>query len=114
MPESDIEVARRAWQVLAAKAALRATITYSQLKDAIAWTGATQAIGRLLNPIYSYCQAKGLPDITILAVRENTGRPSYVTVDDVDKEREKVLSVEWFKVPPPSAEELREFLKATK
>ena len=65
----------------------------------------------MLDFIANYCRAKSLPDITILVVLKETGRPSSGnTVDDVDKERERVFAREWFKVPPPSVEALRGFL----
>lgn len=111
MPERDIEPARLAWQVLAAQATLRATITYTQLEGAIGWRGAAQGFGPVLDLVAEYCRAKGLPDITILVVLKETGRPSSGnTVYDVERERERVFAREWFKVPPPSEEALREFL----
>ncbi len=111
MPERDIEPARLAWQVLAAQAALSATIHYTQLQSAISWHGAAQGFGPVLDLIAAYCRDKGLPDITILVVLKDTGRPSSGnTIEDVDKERERVFACEWFKVPPPSAEELHKFL----
>lgn len=111
MAERDIESAQLAWQVLVARAALQATIHYTQLQGAIGWRGADQGFGSVLNLIARYCRAKRLSDLTILVVRKDTGRPSSGnTIDDVDKERERVFEREWFKVPPPSAEALRGFL----
>ena len=111
MPEKGIDAvpfAQLAWQVLVARAALQATIHYEQLKFDIGWPGATQALGQVLNPIYRYCRSKNLPDLTILAVLKAEGRPGRAnTIKNVDKERELVFEREWFKVPPPSAEELR-------
>ena len=106
-----IEPAQLAWQALAAHAALRATITYSQLKSTIGYKPPAQALGPVLDLVSWYCGDNALPDLTVLAVLKETGRPSSVnTIEDVDKEREMVFAREWFKVQPPSAETLHGFL----
>lgn len=108
--ERHLEPARLAWEKLAERAASGETIAYSRLEDDIGWREARQAIRPVLDLIADYCQSEGLPDITILVVSKRTGRPSYTTVEDVDKETQRVLAVEWLKVPPPSAEALHKFL----
>jgi len=61
-----------------------------------------------LGHVMYFCYFNDLPSLTALVVSEKSGRASegLITVKDVDAEREKVFKHEWFKVFPPTTEEL--------
>ena len=97
--------ARLAWQVLVSCAANRQTITYSGLASAIGYLpGGERAVGRVLDSLFHYCTAQGLPDITVLVVRADTGRPGggHDGPPDTDAERERVYAHAWFATAPPN------------
>ena len=67
------ERATQIWAVLAWIARNRQSVTYSQL-DAL--TGIPRAgLGRMLEPIQSYCANTSLPPLTILVVQQESGLP---------------------------------------
>ena len=99
------EWAERMWQVLIAAAAERRTVTYHGLVEAVGYRGADNTIGPPLNLIWQHCKANGLPQLGVLVVRKDTGRPSEAArleqLVDVDSERERVFAHRWYGMVPP-------------
>ncbi|HEU4559503.1 MAG TPA: hypothetical protein VFS20_16755 [Longimicrobium sp.] len=96
------------WQILIACAHNRQTITYSHLAELMGYSDLRPTFAQLGHVMY-YCYFNELPSLTALVVSEITGRANeegLITVKDVDSEREKVFKHEWFKVFPPSIDEL--------
>lgn len=83
---------------------------------------APSGIGKYLDPIYHYCDAKNYPKLTILVVnksrensksRENRGMPSTgmpeVNKDNVNEEREEVFQKDWFAIEPPQISDFEKY-----
>jgi hypothetical protein len=60
-----------------------------------------------------YCQANGLPPLTVLVVNEGRGAPgsglTTVPVQNVDQEGEKVYVYRWFELKPVETEDLEPY-----
>ena len=65
--------AAQIWAVLAWAAEHRQSMTYGMLAKLTGVPAA--ALGKLLEPIQSYCIIERLPPLTILVVRQETGLP---------------------------------------
>jgi hypothetical protein len=71
---TQYERAAQIWSVLAWAATNRQELTYDivgRLIGVPAW-----GLGRLLEPIQSYCLVRHLPPLTLLVVSEGSGQPS--------------------------------------
>lgn len=99
--------ALQVWQILIAYAASRRSLTYTQLAEYLGW-GSVKPLSKPLGHVMYWCIANDLPALTVLVVNKNTGRPGAgLALDgDTDREREKVFKMEWFKLIPPSPEQL--------
>jgi hypothetical protein len=60
-------------------------------------------MGQFLNPIMRICEIRGLPPLTVLVVNQHTGLPGegLTTLENVNEDREKVFSFNWFSLEPP-------------
>lgn len=100
------------WQVLISNATNRQTLTYGILAKLMGYAGA----GVLADPlghIMYYCQQEGLPPLTVIVVNQETGLPGEGLIGaELNADREKVFSYDWFSVVPPTPEELRQAFKA--
>ena len=103
---TNAEWATKAWVVLVMIADRRGTIQYEQLAEAIGYRGVWGHTGHILNLIQDYCEAQDLPALTSLVVGKRTGRPTRVSVEDVDAEREKVYAHLWHRMLPPTPNDL--------
>jgi len=107
------------WQILIGCAQNRQTITYEGLADLLGFKGAG-VMGPFLDPLMYWCAQHGVPPLTVLVVGKYTGRPGGgLELDgDVDEERERVYlfaeQYSWYKVVPPTIEELTEALQKKK
>jgi N-acetyl-gamma-glutamylphosphate reductase len=104
------ERATQIWAVLAWAASHRQTITYSQLAQV---TGAfTAGLGKLLEPIQSYCQLNNLPPLTILVVQQESGLPgsgfTAASASDLASVQAKVFGFDWLEHRNPGAAKLEE------
>lgn len=67
-------------------------------------------------PLYylkHWCEVNGLPPLTVIVVNQETGKPgSGLALDDLDKAREDVFNYPWYRLVPPTAEELHAAHKA--
>ncbi len=102
------ERASQIWAVLAWAASHRQNIAYSLLSEA---TGAfTGGLGRLLEPIQSYCQLNSLPPLTILVVQQESGLPgsgfTAASASELASAQEKVFAFDWLKHGNPGPEQL--------
>ena len=97
------------WSLLVCAARERRTYRYGGIADVLGIGGAG-VIGQMLGPIMYYCQDNGLPPLTVLVVNKDTGLPGegLTTLEEVNKDREKVFDHDWFSFPPPQVEELED------
>ena len=68
----------------------------------------------LLDPVMRYCQANGLPPLTVLVVNQETGKPGAglsAALQDTDQDRERVFKYRWFEVFPPTPQDFVEVLR---
>ena len=102
-------VQRRAlklWQVLIGRASNRQTITYGELAATIGNEVPPPAVGGYLDLVAGFCRSNGMPDITVLTVNKETGRPSKEERGvDVYRERENVYDHSWYALTPPTPED---------
>jgi hypothetical protein len=102
------ERAAQIWSVLALAASNRQVLTYDIVSKL---TGVPrQGLGRLLEPIQSYCLLHKLPPLTILVVRSESGLPGsgFVAAEDIPRTQLRVFSFDWLERGAPSPEELEE------
>ena len=100
--------AQQLWLMLIAAATERRIVTYGMLCDLI---GIKVAVS-LTDPLFyvkHWCESNSLPPLTVIVVNKETGRPgSGLTLEDMDKAREDVFNYPWYRIVPPTAEELKE------
>jgi hypothetical protein len=97
--------AQLAWQVLVSAAHNRQVLTYTIVADHIGMGAGTLA--EILGCIMYYCDQQGLPPLTVLVVKSDTGLPGegLRTLADLARDREEVFRTQWFKRLPPSEQE---------
>ena len=101
------ERAVQIWSTLALAATNRQVLTYDILSRL---TGVPrQGLGRLLEPIQSYCLLQQLPPLTILVVN-TSGLPGtgFTAAQDIPREQLRVFSHKWLEQAVPSPEQLAE------
>ncbi|MCH7963155.1 MAG: hypothetical protein IH852_04365 [Bacteroidetes bacterium] len=98
------ERAMQIWQVLLGLAYNRQTITYETLAELIGMGNISVALTQPLELLMNYCKENDLPPITILVVQKHSGIPGQglTTIEELNKDREKVFNYEWFKLKPLS------------
>ena len=94
------------WQVLIAAAHNRQTITYELLGELIGVP--PHGLAPRLDHIMRYCQANGLPPLTVLVVGKDSGSPSegLTTTNNADRDRERVFRHQWYSMEPMSTDAL--------
>jgi len=104
------ERACQIWGVLAWAARNRQSLTYASLSKLIG-VPAT-GLGKLLEPIQSFCILKRLPPLTILVVQVSTGLPgsgfTAASVSEYAKAHMKVFRFDWLEYGNPGPEKLEE------
>jgi hypothetical protein len=104
------ERAVQIWSVLSLAASNRQVLTYDILSKL---TGVPrQGLGKVLEPIQSYCLLERLPPLSILVVN-NSGLPGagFVAAQDIPREQLRVFSHGWLEQAVPSPEQLAEATK---
>jgi hypothetical protein len=93
--------AMQIWMILVAAAHERRTLTYGIVSDLIGFEGADVLAGTL-GRIMNYCKENGLPPLTVLVVRQDTGLPGegLTTIEDVNEDREAVFNEKWYASAP--------------
>ena len=96
------ERAAQIWPVLAWAATSRQILTYDTLGKLIGVP--RQGLGQLLEPIQSYCLIRGLPPLTILVVKQETGLPGtgFIAAADIPKTQIQVFGHDWLSESAPS------------
>lgn len=105
------ERAAQVWSVLALAATNRQTLTY-QIVGKLTGVPA-RGLGKVLEPIQSYCLIRGLPPLTGLVVSKLTGLPSpgFVAAANVPLEQVKVFEHKWLDEIAPTPESFEEAVK---
>ncbi len=100
--------ALQVWQILIAAAHNRQILTYKMLAALVGYGGAG-VFAQILGHVAYYCKQNHLPPLTSLVVNEKTGLPGTgIPIKDAPKKREEVFSYKWFRIMPPTIEQLRE------
>ena len=100
------------WQVLIGRASNRQTITYGELAATIGNEVPPPAVGSYLDLVAAFCRSNGMPDITVLTVNKETGRPSKEESGvDVYREQENVYDHSWYALPSPTPEDFSRTLR---
>lgn len=103
------ERASQIWAVLALAAKNRQTLTYSMLSKLIGVPAA--GLGKLLEPIQSYCLLHNLPPLTVLVVQQESGLPGSGYTGSKAEEFARnlmlVFDYDWFSHGNPQAEQLQ-------
>lgn len=109
-----MNVYERAWQVwplLAFAARNRQTLTYEIVAQL---TGmATPGLGKVLEPIQSYCLLNRLPPLSALVVNKETGLPGvgFIAVEDVPRELIRIFEHNWVARPCPTPDSLEDAVR---
>lgn len=95
------------WPILAMVAHQRATITYGQLAAILGIH--PRPIYLALDYIMHYCKRHDLPPLTAVIVSAGSGKPGpgLTTAPDQDAALAAIYAVNWWRVVPPTIEELR-------
>jgi hypothetical protein len=104
----SVQLAHQIWPRLVVLAERRSTITYQQLGEPFGITGrALQNFDRILAPIKHYCLQHGLPPLSALVVRKDSGLPGSGAEAD-DENILAVFAYDWRSRSPliPSEAEL--------
>lgn len=105
------ERAVQIWSVLALAARNRQILTYDITGRLIGVP--RQALGRMLEPIQSYCLVNNLPPLSILVVSEQTGIPGtgFIAAQDIPKNQAMVFGFDWLSHATPSPDMLEQATK---
>jgi hypothetical protein len=102
------ERACQIWAVLAWAARNRQTVTYVHLSRLIGVPAA--GLGQLLEPVQSYCLTYGLPPLTILVVKQESGLPGSgftgASASELGKAQMAVFAFDWLEHGNPQPEKL--------
>jgi hypothetical protein len=96
------------WSVLARAAHNRQVLTYEIVGKLIGMP--PYALGRMLEPIQSYCLLHHLEPLTILVVGENTGLPGsgFTAAQDIPPRQQAVFAYNWLEHGCPSPHDFEE------
>ena len=105
--------ASQIWAVLAWAAKNRQSLTYGHLSKLIGVP--TAGLGKLLEPIQSYCLLEKLPPLTILVVQQESGIPGSgftgTNATEYAKAYMKVYEFAWLEHGNPQPEKLEQAVK---
>lgn len=106
--------ALQCWQILISRASSKSIITYGELANIIGFEGAG-VFAYILGHILYYCQENGLPSLTSIVVKHDTGLPGEgfvvekgMKLDKIPAKQMEVFEFNWFRIMPPTIEELKE------
>ncbi len=103
--------ALQAWLILIGRARNRQTLTYKTLIELMQFSAPPVALGPILDYILKYCQLNGLPPLTVIVVRKDTGAPGSGMGEYSYSQQEEVFEFDWYSIVPPTPEELDAALK---
>jgi len=101
------ERAAQIWSILGLAASNRQILTYGIVGKLMGVP--QQGLGRMLEPVQSYCILNRLPPLTILVVSETTGKPGagFVAAEDIPKTQLDVFNFDWISHGAPPADLLQ-------
>lgn len=96
------ERATQIWPVLALAAKNRQVLTYDLLAQLISVP--RFGLGKLLEPIQSYCLVNDLPPLAILVVGGDTGIPDegFIAAHDISRHQAAVFAKNWLALGCPT------------
>jgi hypothetical protein len=108
---TQYERAAPIWSVLAWAAINRQELTYDIVGRLIGVP--RRGLGRLLEPVQSYCLVRQLPPLTLLVVSEVNGQPSpgFTATQQIPEERQRVFGFDWLDHPAPTPELLEQAVR---
>lgn len=103
-PERAVQL----YHMLIAAAGNRQTLTYQQVSNLTGCFPA--ALGEVLGYLMNWCSSQRLPPLTVLVVRTGSGKPGpgLLTSADHDADRERVFDLNWYRIKPPTGQELQQ------
>ena len=105
---TQYERAAQIWSVLVWAATNQQELTYNIVGRLIGVP--RQGLGRLLEPIQSYCLVRQLPPLTLLVVSEVNGQPSpgFTATQQIPEDRQRVFGYNWLDHSAPTLELLEQ------
>ena len=99
--------AAQIWAVLAWASRNRQVLTYEIVGRLIGMP--RHGLGRMLEPIQSYCLLNHLEPLTILVVSEHTGLPGvgFVAAEDIPATQQRVFAFDWMEHGCPSPQDFQ-------
>ncbi len=64
-----------------------------------------RGIGKVLEPIQAYCKRKGLPPLTVLVVKEDTGQPGGGFTEGAEGAKARVFVFDWLRNSAPQPDD---------
>ena len=104
----DHERAAQVWSVLALAARNRQILTYEILSQLVGVP--EQGFANILDHIQQYCMHRGLPPLTSIVVKKDTGLPGdgFIASQNIPKSHIDVFEHDWLTPRAPSPEDLEE------
>jgi putative restriction endonuclease len=100
--------ALQAWQYLIGKAVNRQIVQYEELRILMEYP-TSNPLTPILGCIMNYCEQHDLPPLTLIVVNKSGIPGEGFTAEkneDYHQRREDVFNFSWFKLVPPTVEEL--------
>ncbi len=106
-----VETARTVWSLLIFAALNRQTLTYQRLSKLIGVP--RSGLGRLLEPIQSYCILSSLPPLTSLVVEARTGRPGdgFIAASSLPQAQAETFAHDWLAHPVPQPDDFQQAIE---
>jgi hypothetical protein len=107
-----VDTARIFWSLLTLSAIKRQTLTYHLLAKLVGVP--RNDLGRLLEPIQSYCILGNLPPLTSLVVDSQTGMPGegFIAASNLPQAQAATFAHDWLTQGVPTAEEFQQAMNA--
>ena len=101
------ETALAFWSVLTLSATKRQTVTYQLLSQLIGVP--RNSLGRLLEPIQSYCILSSLPPLTSIVVEARTGVPGdgFIAASNLPQAQADTFAHDWLNQPVPRPQDFQ-------
>ena len=105
-----VETALAVWAVLTLSATKRQILTYQLLANLIGVP--RSGLGRLLEPIQSYCILSSLPPLTSIVVEAQTGRPGdgFIAASSLPRAQADTFAHDWLNQPVPQPQDFQNAL----
>ncbi len=106
-----VETALTVWALLTFAALNRQTLTYQRLSKLIGVP--RNSLGRLLEPIQSYCLLSSLPPLTSLVVERRSGSPGdgFIAASNLPRAQAETFAHDWLAQPVPQPDDFRKAIE---